>query len=347
MLSSNRNKRSLASNHWTAILRYDPTPSLATSTNTAIAFFAARDLLGEATKSPKVLWELPIVRGIIKKQQDDGSWIYPGGNKSIRSSENYNQIETFRNVGYLIEMYGFNKSSDVISKAADYLFSFQTDAGDIRGILGRQYSPYYTAAIVELLIKAGYSEDHRIEKAFKWLSHMRQDDGGWAIPLRTRKKNLDIIATNTRTLEPDRTKPFSHLVTGMVLRAYAAHKTYRNSTEAKIAGELLLSNFFKKDNYPDRSNADYWLRFSYPFWFTDLISAMDTLSKLGFSRNEPQIAEGIQWFVSNQQENGLWKLKALKNQKKFDTDLWLDLSICRVLYRLWEVHSQSMAFGIF
>ena len=156
------------------------------------------------------------------------------------------------------------------------------------------------------------------------------------MPLRTRNKNLDIISARMRPLEPDGTKPFSHLVTGMVLRAYAAHKTHRDSTEAKIAGELLLSNFFKKDNYPDRGNADYWLRFSYPFWFTDLISALDTLSKLGFSRNELQIAEGIQWFITNQRENGLWKLKALKNQKKFETDLWLDLSICRVLQRLYS-----------
>jgi hypothetical protein len=157
-------------------------------------------------------------------------------------------------------MYGFNNANPVIAKAADFLFSFQTDVGDIRGILGMQYTPYYTAGILELLIKAGYADDYHTHKAFKWLNGMRQNDGGWAIPLRTQNKKLDIIAMNSQTLEPDRSKPFSHLVTGVVLRAYATHETYCNSDEAKIAGKLLLSNFFKRDNYPDRSSPDFWLR---------------------------------------------------------------------------------------
>jgi hypothetical protein len=164
---------------------------------------------------------------------------------------------------------------------------------------------------------------------------MRQNDGGWAIPLRTQNKKLDIIAMNSQTLEPDRSKPFSHLVTGVVLRAYAAHKTYRNSDEAKIAGKLLLANFFKRDHYPDRSSPDFWLRFTYPFWFTDLISAMDSLSKLGFKKEESRIEEAVQWFITHQQVNGLWKLKTLKNQKKYDTDLWISLAICRILKRLY------------
>lgn len=335
-MSSSRNPKSHASKRWTSILKHDPVPHLLSSSNTAVSHFAKGDLLGQATLSSKVLWELPIPLGIVKKQQENGSWKYPGGNKAIRSSANYDQIETYRNLGYLIDMYGFTESSPVITRAADYLFSFQTSKGDIRGILGKQYSPYYTAAIAELLIKAGYTKDDRIERVFQWLGNMRQDDGGWALPLRTRGKSLEAITAPGRPIEPDRTKPFSHLVTGIVLRAYASHKTHRKSAEARIAGELLLSRFFQRDNYADRSAADYWLRFSYPFWFTDLISAMDTLSTLGFTSENPQMAEGIRWFVDHQQKDGGWKLKALKNQKRFESSLWLDLSICRVLKSLYS-----------
>ena len=233
-------------------------------------------------------------------------------------------------------MFGFDKSSPVIAKTADFLFSFQTSEGDIRGILGNQYTPYYTAAMIELFIKAGYTKDKRVERAFKWLGSIRQDDGGWAIPFRTHNKKLEIIATNAATLEPDRTKPFSHFVTGTVLRAYAAHPDYRNSPEAKAAGTLLLTRFFTRDAYPDRASADFWLRFTYPFWFTDLLSACDSLSKLGFKKDEPQIQKAIEWFANNQQAGGLWKIKTLKNEKNFETHLWLDLSICRVIKRLYE-----------
>ncbi len=164
--------------NWQAVLKYDPLMPLLSSKDAAVEFFAAGDLLGKIDKKPEVLWDLPEAQKIVKKQRHDGSWKYAGGNKNIRSIENYNQIETFRNLGYLVEMYGFNKSKPVAAKAVDFLFNFQTNEGDIRGILGNQYTPYYTSGILELLIKAGYADDYRIEKAFKWLYSIRQNDGG-------------------------------------------------------------------------------------------------------------------------------------------------------------------------
>lgn len=201
----------------------------------------------------------------LDRQQKDGSWKYARNNAAVRSQENYDQIETFRQVGYLVESFGFDRSCIVVRKAAEFLFSFQTAAGDIRGILGNQYSPYYTAAILELLIKSGYTKDERIERAFAWLKSIRQNDGGWAIPLRTVQKKLDVISMKLKLIEPDKSKPSAHLVTGVVLRAYAAHERYRYLPETRKAGELLLSNLFKKDNYADRRSADYWLRFTFPF----------------------------------------------------------------------------------
>jgi hypothetical protein len=56
-----------------------------------------------------------------------------------------------------------------------------THEGDIRGMLGNQYAPYYTGAMLSLLIKAGFAHDPRIEKGMRWLLKMRQDDGGWVI----------------------------------------------------------------------------------------------------------------------------------------------------------------------
>lgn len=77
-----------------------------------------------------------------------------------------------------MEQYGFNREHPQAQKAAEFLFSCQTEAGDIRGMLANQYATYYTGAILSLLIQAGYEDDPRVEKAFQWLLHMRQDDGG-------------------------------------------------------------------------------------------------------------------------------------------------------------------------
>ena len=148
-------------------------------------------------------------------------------------------METYRILGELVEKYGFSNKHPKIRKATDFLFSRQTDEGDFRGIYGNQYSPNYSAAIMELLIKAGYQDDSRIDKGFSWLLSIRQSDGGWAIPLRTvNAKYADIM--NADSIKSDLAKPFSHLVTGVVLRAFAAHRKYRRSNEAIKAGEFLV-----------------------------------------------------------------------------------------------------------
>ncbi len=316
---------------WFGKLHANPIPPLA-SGNLAIATFVRRDLLDEKV-SVEALWQRPEPQRILRQQQLNGSWKYLGGQARIRTREDYNQLETYRNLGILVEEFGFTKKHAAIQRAADYLFSFQAPAGDFRGIYGDQYSPNYTAGITELLVKARYETDARIEKVFDWLVSIRQEDGGWSIPFRTRGYNLDVISSHSKTIQPDRSKPFSAMVTGVVLRAFAAHPRHRKSVDAHRAGELLLSRLFSKDAYPDRAGAEYWLRFSFPFWFTDLISALDSLSLLGFSEHEPHIAKALDWFVDAQQKNGQWELKILKGREKETLQAWLALAICRIFKR--------------
>lgn len=319
---------------WLDELKYNPIPPLLECDDKSISLFVQRDLLDRAVYVQD-LWQLPEPQRILRKQKPNGSWVYPGARESIRTQENYNQLETYRNLGILVEEFGFNKKHPAIQKIAKYLFSFQSQEGDFRGIYGNQYSPNYSAGITELLIKAGYESDSRTEKVFEWLLSIRQKDGGWAIPFRTRSYKLEVISAHTETIEHDVSKLFSHMVTGVVLRAFATHPTYRNSKEARQAGKLFLSSLFKKDNYPDRAGAEYWLRFSFPFWFTDLISALDSLSILRFPKQELQINKALEWFIKNQQKNGLWELKILKGQNKDILKLWLSLAVCKIFKRFY------------
>jgi len=230
---------------WQEQLKIDPTELLMSLKNGALHYFTQCDLLDEKVEPITTLWELPEVEKIINKQQDDGSWKYPAGNKNIRSQENYDQVETYRILGELVEKYGLNKEHESFQKAAEFLFQFQTDEGDFRGIYNNQYSPTYTPAIMELLIKAGYENDPHIIKGFQWLCSIMQEDGGWAIPFRAAGKNLKDALDDPVPILSDKSKPFSHLVTGMVLRAFAAHPEYRKSDVAINAGVLLIYRFFK------------------------------------------------------------------------------------------------------
>lgn len=126
---------------WRSILHYDPLPPLLSSGDSAIAVVTAHDLLGQTDQDITTLWDLSEAKKIASKKQPDGSWKYPGGNPNLRSSENYDQIETFRNLGYLVEMYGFDDSHPVIMKAADFFVQLSDRR---RGYPGYSGHPIHT-----------------------------------------------------------------------------------------------------------------------------------------------------------------------------------------------------------
>ena len=326
-------------NNWFDELKYDPIKTLIDSQNEAIIYFIERDLQNQKVKTIDYLWNLPDVKKIFEKQQSDGSWKFKG--KLIHSypPHHYPLVATFKNFRNLVNKYELNKRNICCEKAAEYIFTCQTPKGDIRGMIGNQYATYYTGTIMSLLIKAGYNDDKRIEKGFQWLLSMRQNDGGWTIPILTQdfdgKTSYKLTSTNVKPVEPDFTKPFSHNWTDMVLRAFAAHPKYKKSKEAKIAANLLKSRFFKKDVYSSYKSETYWTRFVH--WWPNILTSLESLFNLGFRRDDPDIKIGLNWFIKNQQKSGLWKVdytpgkKEKFSQKYLDEQLWLTLRICRLL----------------
>jgi len=305
-----------------------------------VDYFARRDLLDEDPGPVSRLWRLPAAQKILKKQQPDGSWPHPGKNE--HPAINYGLIETWKQFRFLVQEYGFTADDPSTRRAAEFLFSCQTEAGDIRGFLANQYATYYTGAILSLLIQAGYEDDPRVEKGLQWLLSMRQDDGAWSVPMITYKLDQATIyrlsSEYASPLEPDRSKPFSHNATGMVIRAFAAHSRHRRSEAARVAAGLLKSRFFQPDLYTSYQAASHWVRFQYPFWWNNLVAALDSVTLIDPARDEP-LAKALDWLVEHQQPDGLWLAsyvegKAVDNAKTEETRLWVTLSICRVLRRL-------------
>ena len=317
--------------NWIKILSINPINRLLSSEDDILNYYIKRDLLDEGNSIRKYNKEID---QIIKKQQSDGSWVFRGNSVKKYPSINHNLIETFKSIRILVGKYEMDKSYEAILKCADYIFNCQTNEGDIRGILGNQYMPYYCGLFVEYLIKAGYEDDKRIELAINWLISSRQTDGGWVIPLQTVKINkLDDKTYASDPIIADKSLPSSHLSTGMVLRAFATHSAYRTTDVAKKAGELLKSRFFKSDKYTDRKTPEYWIKFQYPYWWTTLVSSLDSLYNLGFTIEDKDIEKVIEWLLINQNENGLWNTKYDKGEKeKLDSSrLWICYDICRVL----------------
>jgi hypothetical protein len=321
-------------------LGIDPLPTLLASGDQAIAHFARRDLLREDPGPADALWTLPAAQRILKVQQEDGSWRYPGRNRQIYTETNYDLLETFRQLGILIEKFALDRRHPAVEKAAGYLFSCQSEEGDIRGILGTQYMPYYHGTILELLIKAGYAGDVRVERGLQWLLSVRQHDGGWIVPMQAvpaKEKTRELWSAPP--ISPDRSRPFSHLATGMALRPLAAHPDTRRLEPVVLAARCLKSRLFQSDKYNDRKAPAYWTKFQYPFWWTNLLTALDTLSLLGFGPDDEDVRRGLQWFVDNQQDDGLWRTayeqskRVVPTAKEREARLWVGLAVCRVFQR--------------
>jgi len=66
---------------------------------------------------------------------------------------------------------------------------------------------------------------------------------------------------------------------------------------------------------------------TFRFW------SLDSLSLLGFSRNEPSIQRALRWFVTRQDRSGLWKLQMTRGGRQPDRYAWLTLAVCRVFKR--------------
>jgi Squalene-hopene cyclase C-terminal domain/Prenyltransferase and squalene oxidase repeat len=315
-------------------LPYDPVPALLASDDAAVTARVRRDLLGEDV-DVRALWSLPAVTRAVRRQLPDGRFQYPGGGiERWRAIEDYDQRETYTVLLELVSKYALTGEHPMISQAADFLSTRQTADGDFRGIYGAQYTPNYSAAILSLLVQAGF-DDSRVDRSFDWLLSIRQDDGGWAIPARTigSGSTLDVILPAPQPIEPDRSRPSSHLITGIVLRAFAAHPVWRDSPAAHAAGNLLASRFFHPDSYVDRRAASYWEKLAYPFHWTDILSSLDSLSQLGISRDNSDVQRAVTWLVSQQRPDGLWRC-GYQHAKDPSVHRWVTFAACRALARL-------------
>ena len=328
---------------WRNRLRYDPVSPLLAFDDEALRYFVRRDLTGEGAGGLRRIWRLPQVKKLLAKQTADGSFAVPASKKK-HPAQDYPLIETWRQFRYLVEVFGCTRKHPPTEKAAEFIFSRRTADGDFRGFIASQYATYYTGAILSLLIQAGYAGDRRVEQGMRWLLSMRQDDGGWTVPIQTHyfngKEMYRLTGSRADPVEPDRSQPFAHNATGMVVRAFAVHPRYRNSREARIAAGLLADRLFQEDRYSSYQAASHWVRFQYPFWWNNLVAALDSISRIGLPASDPRITRALEWLAGHQEKDGLWRdtyaaprRRSAETAKIRATRCWVTLAICRIFRR--------------
>src|SRR5881394_2990748 len=186
-----------------------------------------------------------------------------------------------------------------LRKVVDSLLESQATDGGIADLAladtpkgrGKTVALHFQGWAVSALCRAGFEGDPRVEKAFQYLLERRQDDGGWA----WRGVRTDSAA-----------RPSSHLVTGMVLRAFASAAARRASREARRAAELLATRFLQPDRYEDRKAPSYWEILTEPRFYTDVLDALDTITAIGLGKENSGVRTAEAYLRSRQASDGLW-----------------------------------------
>jgi len=340
---------------WRARLASDPVPRLLREGPASVLARVRRDLIDDdEAPSASEIAQYPEVKALVRKMEKDGSFAARATEKALGGGKFAAALATLRFLDRLadfgLRLEGEAAPSSVqgsvtadgaavtLHKAAGALLSSQEKDGGIADLAladmpkGRAQSValHFPGWAVSALCRAGFEGDPRVEKAFQYLLERRQDDGGWA----WRGVRTDSAA-----------RPSSHLITGMVLRAFASSNQRCNSREARRAAELLATRFLQPDRYEDRKSPGYWEILTEPRFYTDVLDALDTITAIGLGKENSGVRTAEAYLRSRQANDGLWYPGAppkvardIKERDDRDRDvdaaIWLTLRVLVVLRRI-------------
>src|SRR3954471_648354 len=289
---------------WRARLASDPIPRLLREGSPSVLARVRRDLIddSEAPTSAEIA-EYPEAKALLRKMEKDGSFAPKAVEKALGGPRFAACLATLRALDRLADfgmrLEGAPGAPSPLRKVVDSLLDSQGDDGGIADLAladtpkgrAKTVALHFQGWAVSALCRAGFEGDPRVEKGFQYLLERRQDDGGWA----WRGGRTDSAA-----------RPSSHLITGMVLRAFASSVQRRASREARRAGELLATRFLQPDRYDDRKAPSYWEILTEPRFYTDVLDALDTITAIGLGKENSGVRTAEAYLRSRQATDGLW-----------------------------------------
>ena len=330
---------------WTDFLKKDVLNWLLLEENAAVRYYTLTGLLGEAEDSPNVLQarknimlQNPVVK-ILSRQNEEGFW----GKRDKFYTEKY--IGTVWQIIILAEL-GADKEDNRIKKACEFILHQAQDkeSGGFsvwpnKKMGGGRHSgviPCLSGNMVFSLIRFGYLEDNKLQKAIEWIiRYQRFDDGiakkpvGWPYDKAEscwgkHTCHMGVVKSLKALSEipPDK-------------RSEAINSTIKTGEEY-----LLKHHIYKKSHHLGKISRPGWLRFGFPLMYqTDILEILIILMKLG--TKDVRMQEAIEEVISQQNDQGKWILKNSFNnrfitniEQKGKPSKWITLRALSIL-RNW------------
>jgi len=337
-------------NGWKAALNADPTDWLLAEDNPSVRYFTLLDVLDRSPKDADVIkarqsimTSNPITT-ILGKQEKGGYWGIP---QDFYVRAKYRG--TVWNIILLAQL-GADGSDERIHNAGEFILNNSQDrqSGGFAYSSGNDGSgdhakvvPCLTGNMVFSLIRFGFLEDERVQKAIDWIvKYQRFDDG---------------IEFSPKGWPYDRYKQCwgKHTCTmGIVknLKALAEippNKRTKSVSETieRSAEYLLKHHLYKQSHNLARVAKDYWTHFGFPlFWKTNALEMLDVLIQLRY--HDPRMQDSVELVTSKQDEQGRWVLETTFNgrtlvrmERRGLPSKWITLQAVRALKNFSDTES--------
>jgi hypothetical protein len=319
-------------NDWRQFLKADPTEHLLEMQGSPARYWTLVELLELPPDDPQVqaakreIAGYPPVRELLNAQEGEGHW----------GRRDFYLPRTGRGTFWVLSVLGdmgLTNEEEHVRAACELLFADQRDNGAFcrrrrvpgQGIVWEQRSePCTQARIARFLIQLGYAGDARVRRAIDWLLPIQREDGMWLCRgdegRGCLRATLDVL--RLAALDPQ----------------IAAHPGIRRAAEAVY--ELLMVPHMSRYHVGEAWAT--WEKLKYPYFGFSLVSALDTLGRLGFTLDEPNMRAGTEYLLSRQLPDGFWPMDESWSSPPMDfgqpgePNEWLTLDAMRVVKLLYS-----------
>ncbi len=329
---------------WKAILKADPTNWLLEEENPSVRYFTLKDILDkpehdlEVQQTKRKIMQLGIVPNILRKQQEPAyiqaySKFYTSKYKGLVW-----QLIVLAEIGADVNSQIKEQCEYILNNSQeteDGGFAMNTAAKKGGGRI-TEVIPCLTGNMVWSLIRFGYLDDLRLQKAINWLTrYMHFNDGVEDNPQAPPYDRYE-ICWGKHTC-------FMGIV--KALKGFSAIPRERrtneiNDTINKTAKFLLIHHIYKRSHDLSQTSKRGWLKFSFPLMYqTDVLEILDILTELGIA--DSRMNDALNMVLSKQDDMGRWKTENTSNTdrllipmgQKGEQSKWITLRAIRVLKR--------------
>ncbi|MHC1734182.1 MAG: hypothetical protein AB9921_00710 [Erysipelotrichaceae bacterium] len=320
--------------------------------NPSVRYFTQIDLLGmgidhpDVVESRKHIMDSGIVPSILAKQNPDGSW----GDSSRFYTDKYSGTSW---VLLTLSQLGVDETDPRIKNACEFLLNVSQEPlcggfsieSSLKTGQGRPslVIPCLTGNMVYSLIRLGYLEDDRLQKAIRWiLVHQRTDDGIKVIP-------KGLLDDRLFTCFGDHS---CHMGVAKALKALAVIPIEKRNTETNLKIDALTEYFlihriYRQSHDLSKIAKPGWLKFGFPLMYqTDVLELLEILIDLGI--RDDRMAEAIELLLSKQTKDGKWIMENSYNGKtivdlemKGQPSKWITYKAMKIIKKYDESDSKS------